>query len=86
MKPAGKVKDPAKHRQTYEWIIFDADTERVLPKLLPYLTTKAEQAKLLLAFRSTCFPPVSGTTPPKLEAKRTRYFDRLAALNKKGPQ
>jgi hypothetical protein len=86
VKQAGKVKCPSKHRQAYEWIIFDADTECVLPKLLPYLTTKVEQAKLLLEFRNVCFPPVSGTVPPKLEAKRTEYFNRLAVLNKRGPQ
>ncbi len=82
--------NPTKHKPTYEWYVGDVKTVEVLSYLLPYLVTKQEQAKLILDFRKSCFnwkqDGVIKICPNNLCELRLSYFDKLHALNRKGPQ
>lgn len=85
-----KARDPKRHRPTLDWYVGDLLTVDVLTKVLPYLTTKREQADLVLEFRQRCFPKLPGgrgaTCPDDLVKLRRKYFERLRELNRKGPQ
>lgn len=80
-------RDPARHKQSYEWYVGDRLAELVLEELLGHLTTKHEQAALVLEFRRKCYPKHFGRNevPKALVEKRLHYFERLTVLNRKGP-
>lgn len=71
--------DSAKHAVAYSWYFSgDAhDKEVLLLALLPYLIVKREQAKVLVEFFR-----MTGEKNPE---KREQLYQRMTALNKRGP-
>lgn len=81
-----RPKNPAKHRPMYGVLLTDLKAADAVRRLLPYLVTKAAQARLALKYREDCArPPGSQKTPEDVVRRRESYFHRMAALNKKGP-
>lgn len=84
-------RDKLKHKGSWGWYIGDLQTEKVLNKILPYMTTKLDQAKLILDYRDRCCHTslnlrIGGAaTPTYIFERRLEYFNRLADLNRKGP-
>lgn len=84
-KPAA-ARDPNKHKACFEWFAGDRQATAALKRVAPYLTTKREQADLVLAFRARCFGRTgNAATTPALAALRLTYYQRLKQLNRKGP-
>jgi hypothetical protein len=74
-----KPVDPLKHKKAYSWYFSgDAhDKEVLLLALMPYLIVKKEQAIHLITFFR-----MSGEKNP---AKREKLFQKVSALNHRGP-
>lgn len=81
-----KSKNPERHRSMFSVLLTDVKAVEALRRLLPYLVTKVEQARLALEYRERCSrPPGSQKTPEAVVLLREQYCRRMAVLNKKGP-
>jgi hypothetical protein len=79
------VRNPEKHRATYEWFAGDRRTVAVLQKTIPYMITKKPQARLILDYRRTCFRVRrAGRCSDAVVKRKITYFNKLTALNRRG--
>lgn len=89
-KPGGKVRNPEKHKATYEWYVGDLKAAEALRRIVPYTVTKRDQVLLVLEYRERCCSVRhlgrGATCSSELVELRRAYFGRLRELNRKGPR
>lgn len=73
-----------RHKPAFEWFVSDRAMVLVLQQVLPYLTTKKDQALLALSYATSCSGD-RGVVPRQLQRRRDQHFQRMTRLNRKGP-
>lgn len=69
-------------RQRYEWRLRVAEARELLPKIIPKLLLKGEQAKLLLEISNLHSTSYRGKgVPSEVREKREEYYIALRKLN-----
>ena len=77
-------KNSDKWKDEYRWQVSGLTALPVLRLCLPYLVIKREQALLGIEFTSTIIPGQK-QLPKSFRAMREQLYDRMIALNKRGP-
>ena len=82
-------KDRSNHNKNwkyqYEWCTNRKIIDLLLPKILPYLIVKKEQAELMLEFRKTFVKKYGRSKIPKdIYEHREQIFNKIKNLNKRG--
>ncbi len=82
---------PGSHRwkPIFRWVATAEDIEEILVAVLPYLVGKREQAELMLIYRDTLAPPISGHRSAEVlsadvKLERHRIVSAMTSLNKRG--
>lgn len=65
----------------FEWRIYSAAIDRLIPAMLPFMVIKRRQAELLLRFRATFQQPVRRPISDELFATREAIRTELLATN-----
>jgi hypothetical protein len=77
------------HAKVWRWTSHVGNLEAIIIAVLPYLVIKREQAELLLAYRKTLAPPISGhrsagIISDDVKSERQRILSAIGVLNKRG--
>lgn len=77
------TKSTEKARQPWYWVIKSIRSRALLRRILPYMVTKADQARVALELAETIFwHQVRGQVAEKTHAKRRELGATLRALKK----
>ena len=73
----------------YRWTASAKDLDSIIQAVLPFLIIKRDRAELILAYRRTLNPPISGqrkadVTSQAVKTERRAIHSQLAVLNKRG--
>lgn len=73
----------------YRWKASAQDLNAIITAVLPFLVIKRDRAELILAYRRTLNPPISGhrsadVTSTTVKDERRRLHGQLVALNRRG--
>jgi hypothetical protein len=76
-------------KPVYRWKANATDLDTIITAVLPFLVIKRDRAELMLAYRRTLNPPISGqrtadVTPDSVKSERRDLHAQLAILNRRG--
>ena len=85
----GVEKRGQRWKACYRWKASAKDLESIILAVLPFLVIKRDRAELILAYRRTLNPSISGprkadVTSQAVKTERRAIHSQLAVLNKRG--
>lgn len=86
---ASEHRQNPKHKPVWRWTASGSELTRITEAVLPFLVGKVEQARIILAYRQTLAPAITGRRnvdclTPEIKQARASFHAQLATLNRRG--